>query len=82
MIEFEMVNAHYGHGDILARIDSGLAAAGKNLSNLTVDDLAPIDAFHTRGRVRTMRCLMSDADSVGRRGIWQRCMAVMSRALT
>ncbi len=49
-----MVNKHYGTGNLLEKIESGLNLAGKNLEQLTVDDLAPVDEFHTRGRESTI----------------------------
>jgi ubiquinone/menaquinone biosynthesis C-methylase UbiE len=49
-----LVNEHYGFGGIMEKIEAGLRSAGKDLSSLTVDDLAPIDAFHTRGRESTV----------------------------
>jgi ubiquinone/menaquinone biosynthesis C-methylase UbiE len=48
------VDKHYGFGGIMSKIKSGLKLAGKNMGSLTVDDLAPIDAFHTRGRESTL----------------------------
>ena len=47
------VNKYYGPGGIMEKIEAGLNLAGKDPGSLTVDDLAPIDAFHTRGRVST-----------------------------
>jgi SAM-dependent methyltransferase len=44
------VTAHYGRGDLLARLDEALRAAGKDPDHPTIDDLAPVDEFHTRGR--------------------------------
>lgn len=49
----QKVNTHYGLGDLIARIDEGLVKAGKDLKALSVDDLAPVDEFHTRGREST-----------------------------
>ena len=49
-----LVDQHYGSGGILERIESGLNLAGKSGETLSVDDLAPIDAFHTRGREATL----------------------------
>jgi len=37
----------------MAKIETGLRAAGSDLKNLTVDELAPVDEFHTRGREST-----------------------------
>jgi ubiquinone/menaquinone biosynthesis C-methylase UbiE len=48
-----LVNKQYGVSDIWQKIESGLKLAGKDLDSLTLDDLAPIDEFHTRGRFAT-----------------------------
>ena len=48
------IDRHYGFGGIMEKIEAGLEAAGKNVNSLTVDDLAPIDQFHTRGRESTL----------------------------
>ena len=47
------VNKYYGPGGIMEKIEAGLNMAGKDPGSLTVDDLASIDAFHTRGREST-----------------------------
>ena len=47
------VSAHYARGDLELRILSALEAAGKDLDSLTIDDLAPVDEFHIRGRPAT-----------------------------
>lgn len=47
------VARHYHVDNLLERIDRGLTAEGKESQSLIVDDLAPIDAFHTRGREAT-----------------------------
>ena len=44
---------HYAHGGLLERILAGLEAAGKELSALTHEDLAPADEFHSQGRTAT-----------------------------
>ena len=49
-----LVNKHYGFGGIKEQIKVGLNLAGKNIDALAVDDLAPIDEFHTRGRASTL----------------------------
>jgi ubiquinone/menaquinone biosynthesis C-methylase UbiE len=49
----ELVDKQYGIGEILEKIETGLKLAGKDINSLTVDDLAPIDEFHTRGRKAT-----------------------------
>jgi len=48
------IDRHYGFGGIMEKIEAGLRAAGKDVNSLTVDDLAPIDQFHTRGRESTL----------------------------
>jgi ubiquinone/menaquinone biosynthesis C-methylase UbiE len=47
------VAAHYGRGELLAQLDAALRKLGQDPGRLTVDDLAPIDEFHTRGRDAT-----------------------------
>jgi len=50
----EAVAAHYGGGDLAAKIAAGLRRAGKDLSALTTADLAAVDEFHFRGRDATL----------------------------
>jgi MPBQ/MSBQ methyltransferase len=47
------VSEHYTIPDLGNRILAALKAAGKDLDALSVDDLAPIDEFHIRGRPAT-----------------------------
>ena len=47
------VEEHYTHRDLAAAIFEALAAAGKNVNNLTLQDLAPVDEFHVRGQEAT-----------------------------
>lgn len=47
------VSAHYTHGDLLNAIDAALAKAGKNPATPRLEDLAPVDEFHVRGRDAT-----------------------------
>ncbi len=47
------VSRHYTVGDLENRILGALEAAGIDLDQLTVDDLAPVDQFHIRGRRAT-----------------------------
>ncbi len=47
------VSEHYTIDDLGNRILVSLKAAGKDLGALTVDDLAPVDEFHIRGRIAT-----------------------------
>src|SRR3712207_3491777 len=55
MIGYEQpVNEHYGSGDLAAKILEALRVAGKDASPLAIEDLAPIDQLHARGRVATL----------------------------
>ncbi len=49
-----IVRGHYERGDLLDRALAALRAAGQDLEALTVDALAPMDNFHTRGRDATL----------------------------
>lgn len=48
------IAAHYAHGALAPVILEALAAAGKDLGRLTIEDLAPVDEFHTGGRQATI----------------------------
>ena len=50
----ERVARHYEKADIVAAIEHGLRAAGKDPANLEPTDLAAIDEFHVRGRTATL----------------------------
>jgi SAM-dependent methyltransferase len=47
------VSQHYTIDGLGSQILAALKAAGKDLDALTIDDLAPVDAFHIRGRKAT-----------------------------
>ncbi|MCH7825079.1 MAG: class I SAM-dependent methyltransferase [Acidobacteria bacterium] len=47
------VSDHYAVGDLGERILAALAGSGADLDALTVEDLAPLDALHIRGRKAT-----------------------------
>ena len=47
------IERHYGRGGLSERILAALKEAGKDLGRLTIEDLAPIDEFHTRRRIAT-----------------------------
>ncbi len=49
----EQVAQHYGRGGLLDRVLGALTEAGKDIDRLTIDDLAPIDEFHSRRRLAT-----------------------------
>jgi len=48
-------NAYWGRRDLPRLFDEALAAAGKNLDALTIDDLAAVDQFHGGGKLSTDR---------------------------
>jgi ubiquinone/menaquinone biosynthesis C-methylase UbiE len=48
------VNVHYGRGGLAAMIINALRAAGKDPDALAIEDLAPIDQLHLRGREATL----------------------------
>lgn len=48
-------NAYWGRDGLERKILEALAAAGKNVDALTVDDLAPADQFHGGGKPATER---------------------------
>lgn len=50
----ESIQAHYTRSGLDALILSALEQAGKDLTRLTPEDLAPIDEFHIRGRAATL----------------------------
>ena len=47
------IERHYARGGLLDRILAALKEAGKDLDRLTIDELAPIDEFHSRRRLAT-----------------------------
>jgi hypothetical protein len=49
----EQVAQHYDKDGLLDRVLGALAEAGKDLDHLTIDDLAPVDEFHSRRRLAT-----------------------------
>jgi SAM-dependent methyltransferase len=48
------VARHYGRGGLLERLLGALTEAGKDIEHLTIDDLAPLDEFHSRRRAATV----------------------------
>jgi len=48
------VEAHYGRGDMAAKIFAVLEEDGHDLNTLTVEDLTPFDEMHVRGRQATV----------------------------
>ena len=51
----QQTNAYWGRRDLRRLIDEALAAAGRNLNALTIDDLAAVDQFHGGGKPSTDR---------------------------
>jgi len=47
------IHSYYSPNDLYNRIVDGLASLGKDLSELTLDDLQPVDEFHIRGDAAT-----------------------------
>lgn len=50
----EKIVSHYAAEPLAERIVAALKSAGKSLVTLQIDDLAPIDEFHSRGRRATV----------------------------
>ncbi|MDG6999531.1 MAG: methyltransferase domain-containing protein, partial [Nitrososphaerota archaeon] len=50
----ESVNQHYGRSDLGKTILDGLRAEGKDIDNLSYEDLSPVDQFHSGGRGATL----------------------------
>ena len=48
------VSEHYTRDDLAASILTALQKAGKDIDALTIDDLAPVDQFHVRGKQSTL----------------------------
>ena len=51
----QTIDDYWGRDDLGQAILDVLAASGKNLDALTIDDLAPMDQFHHGGKERTVR---------------------------
>ncbi len=63
----EQVEAHYGRGEVFQAILDALRREGKDPERLAPDDLAPVDAFHIRGREATVELARRAGLSMGRR---------------
>ena len=50
----EAVKTHYGRTDLADVILAALEKAGANMEQLSLEELAPIDEFHIRGRAATL----------------------------
>jgi SAM-dependent methyltransferase len=51
------VSDHYLHGELLKAIEVSLPLLGKTTSTVTIEDLAPVDEFHTGGQAATNHLL-------------------------
>ena len=51
------VTRHYSRGGLVEAILDGLSAAGASRETPSIEDLAPVDHFHTRGRDATLELL-------------------------
>ena len=58
---------HYHVDDLIGRIRGALVAAGVRLDAVTIEDLAPVDAFHMRGRQETAELAAAAGISAGQR---------------
>ena len=47
------VARHYGRDGLIRRLLVALSEAGKDIEHLSIDDLAPVDEFHSRRRRAT-----------------------------
>lgn len=50
----DAVNIHYGRPDLATIILTALEKAGADIQKLSLEELAPIDEFHIRGRAATL----------------------------
>lgn len=53
MKDITHINIYYSPNNLYNRIINGLNETGKDLSNITLDDLQPVDEFHIRGHAAT-----------------------------
>jgi SAM-dependent methyltransferase len=55
--DVHLVSAHYTAGDLGERLLAALQTTGKDLDDLTLDDLTPVDQFHLGGKPATLRLI-------------------------
>ena len=53
--DLQTINAYWGRTDLAQAILEALVASGKDTQSLTIDDLAPLDQFHSGGKRLTVR---------------------------
>jgi len=51
------IQSYYSPDDLFGRITAALIDCGRGLSDLTLDDLQPVDEFHIRGQAATMELI-------------------------
>ena len=51
--DIQSIHGYYSPNDLFNKIIEGLDKLGKDLENVTADDLQPVDEFHIRGDVAT-----------------------------
>lgn len=56
-----LISDHYSSGDLLSAIEAGLRSLGLTPDEVTAEELAPVEAFHTGGR-RATRALCAQLD--------------------
>jgi SAM-dependent methyltransferase len=54
MADAKAISDHWGTGDVFARIMAAMKAASLSPDTVTVEQLAPVDHFHARGRQATV----------------------------
>ena len=67
MTDVQSIQTYWGRDRLTEAIFDALAAAGKNLDTLTVDDLAATDQFHSGGKPATLRLARLAAPKPGTR---------------
>ena len=53
----EIIESHYTGGSLLEIIEAGISKLNKTPTNISAEDLGPVDEFHTGGRVATKALL-------------------------
>ncbi|MEM9443361.1 MAG: class I SAM-dependent methyltransferase [Pseudomonadota bacterium] len=61
----DRIATQYSNPNLLADILDGLKRSGADISRLSIEDLAPVDEFHTAGRITTHQALAMTPISSG-----------------
>jgi ubiquinone/menaquinone biosynthesis C-methylase UbiE len=59
--EMKHIHSYYSPNDLYHKVIEGLNKLGKDLSNITLDDLQPVDEFHIRGDAATKELIKLSA---------------------